>query len=71
MQGGSKDRVTTQEVNLDLHGVTHPAEDVNVVPTLFVVTTRWVVVDADFVEHIAVEFWVVRRVKNVFQHTKL
>ena len=68
---GSEDRVATQEVDLDLHGVTQPASDVDVVPALFGIATRWVVVDGDFVEDVAVQLGVIRRLKNVFEHTKL
>ena len=67
----SKNRVAAQEVDLDLHGVAHPANDVDVVPTFFVVATWWVVVDAHLVEHIAVQLGVVGRVENVFKYTEL
>src|SRR5579864_5917289 len=52
--GRGENRVAAQEVDLDLHGIAEPSEDVDVVPTLFVVTTRWVIVDAHLVVHIAV-----------------
>ena len=35
-----KDRVAAEEVDLDLHGIAHPAEDVDVVPALFVIVAR-------------------------------
>src|SRR5258706_3059149 len=41
-----QDRVAAEEVELDLHRIAEPSEDVDVVPTLFVVATRRVVVDA-------------------------
>ena len=41
----SKDRVPAQEVDLHLHRVAEPAEDVDVVPALFVVAARRVVVE--------------------------
>ena len=50
-----EDRVAAQEVDLDLHGIAHPAKDVDVVPTLFVVVAGRIVVDAHFVEDVAVE----------------
>ena len=44
-----KDRVAAEEVDLDLHGVAHPAEDVDVIPTFLVVVARGIVVDAHLV----------------------
>ena len=59
-----KDRVAAEEVDLDLHWVTHPAEDVDVVPALLVVVARWIIVDAYLmiilgvlVVAVAVEVW--------------
>ena len=49
-----QDRVATQEVDLDLHRVAEPAEDVDVVPAFLVVAARWVVVDADDVVEVLV-----------------
>src|SRR5689334_8149505 len=51
----SQDRVTAQEIYFDLHRITQPAENINVVPALFVVATRRVVIDADFVMNVSVE----------------
>src|SRR5215813_1523401 len=39
-----KNRVTTEKVDLDLHRVAEPAEDVDVIPTFFVVAARRIVV---------------------------
>src|SRR5215472_9324143 len=47
--GRGQDRIATEKVDLDLHRIAQPAEDVNVVPTLFVITTRRVIVNADLV----------------------
>src|SRR5215207_3068627 len=52
---GGEDRVAGQEVYLDLHRVAEPAEDVYVVPTLFGVAPRRVVVDLDDVRDVSVE----------------
>ena len=41
--------VATEEINLDLHRIAHPAKDVDVVPALLVVATRRIVVDSYFV----------------------
>ena len=50
-----EDRVAAEEVNLYLHRVAHPSEDVDVVPAFFVVVTRRVVVDTYFVVVVVVE----------------
>src|SRR5271157_5145176 len=65
-----KNRVAAQEVHLDLHRIAEPSEDINVVPTLFVVTARRVIVDADFVENIAVEFGIQSGLQNVLQRSE-
>src|SRR5258708_30049531 len=36
--GRGQDRIPAQKINLDLHRIAKPTEDVNVVPTLFVIT---------------------------------
>lgn len=54
-QGSGEDGVAAQEVDLDLHGVSHPSEDVDVVPAFLIVVTRGVVVDTYFVVVVAVE----------------
>src|SRR5262249_47331986 len=41
-----QNRVATKEVHLDLHRISKPSEDVDVVPALFVVAARRVVIDA-------------------------
>ena len=42
-----EDRVAAEEVDLDLHRVAEPPEDIDVVPAFLVVAARRVVVDAD------------------------
>ncbi len=44
-----KDRIAAEEVDLYLHRIAHPAENVYIVPTLFVVVAGRVVVDTHFV----------------------
>lgn len=51
----SEDRVATEEVDLDLHGITHPTEDVDVVPSFLVVVAGRIVVDTYFVVVVGVE----------------
>ena len=54
-QGSGEDGVAAQEVDFDLHGVSHPSEDVDVVPAFLIVVARGVVVDTYFVVVVAVE----------------
>ena len=49
-----QDRVAAEEVDLELHRVAKPAEDVDVVPRFFLIAARRVVVDADLVVDVAV-----------------
>src|SRR5215469_10389514 len=49
-----KNRVTTEKIHLDLHRVAEPSEDVDVIPSLFVVAARRIIVDADLVKHVSV-----------------
>jgi hypothetical protein len=44
-QRSGEDGVAAEEIDLDLHRIAEPAEDVDVVPTLFVITTRRVIVN--------------------------
>ena len=62
--------VAAQEIDLDLHGVAEPSEDVDVVPTLFVISARRVVVDADLVAEVAVKLGVQLRLQDLLQHTQ-
>jgi len=45
----SKYGITAKEVDLNLHGITQPTKYVNIVPALFIIFTRWVIIDANFV----------------------
>ena len=53
-----EDGVAAEEVDLELHGVAEPAEDVDVVPAFFVVAAGRVIVDADLVVEVLVEIGV-------------
>src|ERR1700693_4871156 len=65
--GRGQDRIAAQKVHLDLHGIAEPAENVDVVPTLFVVTARRIVIDADFVVNLAIQHGIKLRLQNVFK----
>src|SRR5688572_18661877 len=60
--------VAAQEVDLQLHGIPKPANQIDVVPTLLVVAARWIVVDADDVMKVVVEAWVEMRLKDVIEN---
>src|SRR5437764_2625209 len=66
--GRGEDGVAAEEVNLDLHRIAEPAEDVYVVPALLVVAARRVVVDAHDVGEVFVELRVDVGVEDVFQN---
>ena len=52
--------VAAEEVDLELHVVAQPAHEIDVVPALFVVAARRVVVDADDVMQVLVEIGIER-----------
>src|SRR5277367_3020555 len=54
--GRRKNGIPAKKIYFDLHRVAEPAEDVDIVPALFVVASRRVIVYADLVGEIAVEF---------------
>ncbi len=54
-EGSCENRVATEEVNLNLHGIAHPAEDIDVVPAFLVIVARRIVVDAHLVVVVGVE----------------
>src|SRR5687767_10494912 len=59
--------VAAQEVDLQLHRIAEPAEDVDVVPPLFVVAARRIVVDADDMSEIVVELGIQMRLEDIVQ----
>ena len=70
-QGRRQDRIPAQEVDLDLHRVAHPPEDVDVVPAFLGVAARRIVVDPDHVVEVLVELRVEVRLEDVLQHREL
>src|ERR1700689_633981 len=54
--GRSQNGIPAKKVHLDLHRVAKPSKDIDIVPALFVVASGRVIVDADFMGKIAVEF---------------
>lgn len=47
-QRSSKNRITAKEINLNLHWIPHPSEDINIIPTFFIIITRRIVIDTYF-----------------------
>ena len=63
--------ITTQEINLDLHGIIEPAEDVDIVPALFVITPRLVIVNMHLMLIMPVQFLIELRLQNIVEHREL
>src|SRR5262245_46190485 len=55
-QRRGQNAVTAQKVYLDLHRIAEPAENVDIVPALFVVTARRIVVNANLMMKVLVQF---------------
>ena len=73
-----KDRVAAEEVDLDLHRIAHPTEDVDIVPSLLVVVARWIIVDANLmiilgvlIVAVAVEVWLLFWLQDCLQGREL
>ena len=52
---GSQDGVAAKEVYLDFHRVTHPAEDVDIVPCFFIVLAGRIVIDAYLMIYVSIQ----------------
>ena len=63
-----EDRVAAQEVDLDLHRLAEPADDVDVVPALLGVAAGRVVLDAHLVEVVLVELGVELGLQDRVEH---
>ena len=70
-QRRGEDRIAAQKVDLDLHRIPEPAEDVDVVPAFFVVTARRVVVDAHLVKDVPVQLRIHIRLQDILEHPEL
>src|SRR5215468_8933034 len=69
--GRGENTVSAQEINFDLHGITEPSIDVDVVPTFFVISSRRIVVDAYFMGEILIKVRIKLGLKNLVQNRKL
>ena len=65
---GGQDRVTAEKIDLDLHLIAEPAEDVDVVPAFLVVAPWRIVIDSDNMGKVFVKLWVDVRLQDVFEH---
>src|SRR5215472_12017621 len=63
--------IATKKIDLDLHRIAQPSENVDVVPTFFVITARRVIVDADLMGEFAVQLGIELGLKDVFKYGKL
>src|SRR6266446_3783800 len=63
-----QNRIAAKEVDLDLHWITEPAENIDIVPAFLIVAARRVVVNANHMRKILVELWIDFWLKNVFEH---
>ena len=64
-----KNRISTQKVDLDLHFITKPSEDIDIVPAFLGVTARRIIIDPDFVVQITVQIRVKLRLKDRIENS--
>src|SRR2546430_1118162 len=57
-------------LDLDLHRIAEPSEDVDVVPPFLVVAAGRIVVDPHLVEHVAVQLGILVRLEDVLEHAE-
>src|ERR1043165_6782132 len=69
--GRGKNGIAAEEIDLDLHRIAQPAEDVYVIPALFVVAARRIIIDADDMREVLVKLRVNFRLENIFEHGEL
>src|SRR6185437_7370236 len=69
--GCGEDGVAAEKIDLDLHRIAKPAEDVDVIPTFFIITAWRVIVNANLVINVAVQFGVQLRLQDVIQYAEL
>src|SRR5436190_1499834 len=68
--GGRQDRVFAEEIDLDLHGISKPSEDIDIVPALLVITMGRIIVDPDLVIQFSIQFRIDIRLQDVFEYTQ-
>src|ERR1700686_3752230 len=63
-----QNRIPTKKIHLNLHRITKPPKDIDVVPAFFVVASWGVIVYSDFVGEVAVEFGVEFGLEDVLEN---
>src|SRR5947209_2121243 len=66
-----QDGIPAEEVDLDLHRIAEPAEDIDIVPALFIVPAGRIVIDPDDMGDIAIEIRVPIGREDIAQHPAL
>ena len=70
-QRSCQDGVTAEEVDLDGHGIAHPTEEVDVVPSLLLIAARRIVVDAYLMVDVAIELGVYLSIEDILHSAHL
>src|ERR1035437_6258525 len=66
-----QDRIAAEKIDLDLHRIVHPPDDVDVVPPLLVVPSRRIVVDPHDVREVLVQVGIAVGLEDRMQHGEL
>src|SRR6185437_5621490 len=65
------DGIAAKEVDLNLHRIAQPSEDVDVIPAFFRIAARRIVIDPDGVIQILIKLRIELGLKNLFQRAEL
>src|SRR5712692_6494256 len=60
--------VAAQEIDFDLHGITEPSIDIDVIPSFFIISARRIVMDPHYVREILVKIRIKLRLQDLIQH---
>src|SRR2546425_10536022 len=63
-----KNAVAAQEIDFDLHGITEPSIDIDVIPSFFIVSPGRIVVNPHLVGEILVKIRIQLRLQNLIQN---
>src|SRR5437764_15132388 len=63
-----KNAVAAQEIDFDLHGITEPSIDIDVIPSFFIVAAGRIVMDSHLVGEILVKIRIQLRLENLIQN---
>jgi hypothetical protein len=64
-------RIAAKEIDLDLHGIVQPTENVNIVLAFLIIAVRGIIIDADLMIQFTIQIGVQVGPQNIFQHTQL